>query len=102
MLQAGDRSPAVGGTTYDGLKVDLGRPGKHAVLWFFPQRAASSTSSVISSSRRGVPERPLPLSSTACLMSPRHWTSWSSGHLRQAGDAPEMDGPARPEDIDDQ
>ena len=37
MLRAGDRSPAVVGTSHDGRPFDLGAPGKPTVLWFSPK-----------------------------------------------------------------
>jgi hypothetical protein len=37
MLEAGDRSPQVVGTSYDGRTVDLGSPGSRTVLWFYPK-----------------------------------------------------------------
>ncbi len=37
MLKAGDRSPAVVATSYDGRTFDLSAPGKRTVLWFSPK-----------------------------------------------------------------
>ena len=37
MLKAGDKAPAVSGTSYDGRSFDLGAPGKRTVLWFYPK-----------------------------------------------------------------
>ena len=37
MLQAGEKAPAVVGTSYDGSTYDLGAPGKRTVLWFYPK-----------------------------------------------------------------
>jgi peroxiredoxin len=39
MLQAGDKAPAVTGTSYDGRRFDLGAPGKRTALWFYPKAA---------------------------------------------------------------
>lgn len=37
MLKAGDQSPAVIGTSYDGTSFDLGAPGRRTVLFFYPK-----------------------------------------------------------------
>jgi peroxiredoxin len=37
VLKAGDKSPAVSGTSYDGSRFDLGTPGRRTVLWFYPK-----------------------------------------------------------------
>ena len=37
VLKAGDRSPAVVGTSYDGRTIDLGAPGRRTLLWFSPK-----------------------------------------------------------------
>ena len=36
MLKEGDTSPKVKGTSYDGVTIDLGAPGRRTVLWFYP------------------------------------------------------------------
>ena len=37
MLKEGDQSPKVIGTSYDGVTIDLGAPGRRTVLWFYPK-----------------------------------------------------------------
>ena len=37
VLKAGDRSPPVVGSSYDGRAFDLGAPGRRTVLWFSPK-----------------------------------------------------------------
>ncbi|MEI6451354.1 MAG: hypothetical protein WCP98_15620 [Actinomycetes bacterium] len=37
MLKVGDKSPPVGGTSFDGVTIDLGAPGRRTVLWFYPK-----------------------------------------------------------------
>jgi peroxiredoxin len=37
MLKAGDKAPAVIGTSYDGAVFDLGAPGRRTVLFFYPK-----------------------------------------------------------------
>jgi hypothetical protein len=37
VLKEGDKSPKVVGTSYDGVAIDLGAPGRRTVLWFYPK-----------------------------------------------------------------
>jgi peroxiredoxin len=37
VLTAGEKAPAVVGTSYDGQTLDLGTPGRRTVLWFYPK-----------------------------------------------------------------
>lgn len=37
VLKEGDQSPKVLGTSYDGVTIDLGAPGRRTVLWFYPK-----------------------------------------------------------------
>jgi hypothetical protein len=37
VLKEGDMSPKVVGTSYDGVTIDLGAPGRRTVLWFYPK-----------------------------------------------------------------
>ena len=37
VLKEGDMSPKVSGTSYDGVTIDLGAPGRRTVLWFYPK-----------------------------------------------------------------
>lgn len=41
MRKAGEKAPAVTGTSYDGSTYDLGAPGKRTVLWFYPKANTS-------------------------------------------------------------
>jgi peroxiredoxin len=37
MLTAGEKAPAIEGTSHDGQTFDLGAPGRRTVLWFYPK-----------------------------------------------------------------
>ena len=37
VLNEGEKSPKVTGTSYDGAAFDLGAPGRRTVLWFYPK-----------------------------------------------------------------
>lgn len=37
MLNQGDKTPGLIGTSYDGRLFDLGAPGQRTVLWFYPK-----------------------------------------------------------------
>lgn len=39
MLKEGDKAPAVTGTSYDGRTFELGTPGVHTVVFFYPKAA---------------------------------------------------------------
>jgi peroxiredoxin len=37
MLAAGDKAPQVTGASYDGMRFDLGAPGRRPVLFLYPR-----------------------------------------------------------------